>query len=192
MTESGERFAVQLDGGREAAARARRAVLARNGRLPDAVRDDVLLLVSELVTNAVRHAGVGPEEGLELEFEMSPRHVRVEVADPGKGFDRDVVSPLPRDVGGGACAWWISSPMPGESGRPSPAPACGSRSASATWAGSASAFPDRIALQAAPVEERAEGAGEHRDHGDRPGLKEHVQYTRGRGDRVGQLRRHGQ
>ena len=100
MTESGERFAVQLDGGREAAARARRAVLARNGRLPDAVRDDVLLLVSELVTNAVRHAGVGPEEGLELEFEMSPRHVRVEVADPGKGFDRDVVSPLPRDVGG--------------------------------------------------------------------------------------------
>ena len=40
-----------------AAAAARRALIDRNGELPATVRDDVLLLVSELVSNAVVHAG---------------------------------------------------------------------------------------------------------------------------------------
>jgi anti-sigma regulatory factor (Ser/Thr protein kinase) len=69
-----------------AAAAARRGLREANGMLPPAVRDDVLLLVSELVTNAVRHAGAGPER---------PRQVRLlqraecVVADEGPGFTWD-------------------------------------------------------------------------------------------------------
>jgi anti-sigma regulatory factor (Ser/Thr protein kinase) len=61
-------------------------VLARNGTLPASVRGDVLLLVTELVSNAVRHAEVGPEQYLRVELRFSPRRVRVEVVDPGSGF----------------------------------------------------------------------------------------------------------
>ena len=51
-----------------AAAAARRALIERNGELPASVRDDVLLLVSELVSNAVLHAGAGPERPLQVEL----------------------------------------------------------------------------------------------------------------------------
>jgi anti-sigma regulatory factor (Ser/Thr protein kinase) len=79
----GDRFGFELSGGLEAAAAARRAVVAGDGRLPTAVREDVLLLVTELVTNSVRHAGVGPEEAIQVEVVCWPQRVRVEVVDPG-------------------------------------------------------------------------------------------------------------
>jgi anti-sigma regulatory factor (Ser/Thr protein kinase) len=75
-------------------------VLARNGVLPASVREDVLLLVTELVTNAVRHADVGPEQSLRVELRFSPRRVRVEVFDPGTGFTRDR-APFRGDESGG-------------------------------------------------------------------------------------------
>jgi anti-sigma regulatory factor (Ser/Thr protein kinase) len=79
-------FDVVLTEGVEAGAAARRAVLAGNGSLPIPVRDDVLLLVSEVVTNAVRHAGVGPDRPARLEVRHGSRLVRVAVADEGPGF----------------------------------------------------------------------------------------------------------
>jgi anti-sigma regulatory factor (Ser/Thr protein kinase) len=69
-----------------AAAAARRALLEGNGTLPPAIRDDVLLLVSELVTNAVRHAGAGPERPLQVQLLHRPPRVVVAVADEGPGF----------------------------------------------------------------------------------------------------------
>jgi anti-sigma regulatory factor (Ser/Thr protein kinase) len=78
--------AFLLNGGDEAGSAARRTVLARNGDLPSSVRDGVLLLLTELVTNAVRHAKVGPEQSLRVELRFSPPCVRVEVLDPSTGF----------------------------------------------------------------------------------------------------------
>jgi len=75
-------LSFQLTGGPDAPVAARRAVLAGERRMPEGVRDDVLLLVSELVTNAVRHAGVGPERSLHTEIRWGPGRVRVEVTDP--------------------------------------------------------------------------------------------------------------
>jgi anti-sigma regulatory factor (Ser/Thr protein kinase) len=93
-------YAFQLTGGPEACMAARQAVVACDGQLPAAVRHDVLLLVTELVANAVRHAGVGPDRSLGVEFRFWPRRVRVEVVDPGGHFAR--VHPRPRtaDPGG--------------------------------------------------------------------------------------------
>ena len=72
-----------------AAAAARRGLLEGNGVLPPAIRDDVLLLVTELVTNAVRHAGAGPERPLQVQLLYRPRCVVVAVADEGPGFTWD-------------------------------------------------------------------------------------------------------
>jgi anti-sigma regulatory factor (Ser/Thr protein kinase) len=77
---------LTLTEGSGAAAAARRAFSAGNGMLPAAIRDDVLLLVSELVTNAVRHAGAGPERPLQVQLQQGPRWVAVAVTDEGPGF----------------------------------------------------------------------------------------------------------
>lgn len=55
--------------------------------LPRKVREDATLLVSELVTNAVRHAlGSGTAE-VELRIRSEPGRIRVVVSDPGGGFE---------------------------------------------------------------------------------------------------------
>jgi len=79
----------------EAASVARRAVdeLAMGeGAPPEAFLDDLRLLVSEVVTNAVRHSGgtVGDgAEAIELTARAGNGRVRVEVTDPGAGFRYD-------------------------------------------------------------------------------------------------------
>jgi anti-sigma regulatory factor (Ser/Thr protein kinase) len=71
----------------EAPSRARAVVNAELGSAVSAkVLEDATLLVSELVTNAVRHA---PGEGMpeiELRLKVGPSRVRVVVSDPGTGF----------------------------------------------------------------------------------------------------------
>ena len=81
----GESFAFPLKGGPNAPVDARRTLLARAPGMPAAVRDDLLLLLTELVTNAVRHAGVGPEGSLYTEIREWPGRVRAEVTDPSTG-----------------------------------------------------------------------------------------------------------
>jgi anti-sigma regulatory factor (Ser/Thr protein kinase) len=71
----------------DSAAEARHALTALGDRLPAQRIDDVRLLVSELVTNAIRHAELGAGDGIRLILEESSRGLRVEVRDPGRGFD---------------------------------------------------------------------------------------------------------
>ena len=50
---------------------------------------DVRLLVSELVTNSVRHAGLTSDQAVRLIVEISPEKIRCEIHDPGPGFSVD-------------------------------------------------------------------------------------------------------
>jgi signal transduction histidine kinase len=95
-----DRFGFALSGGVEAAAAARRAVIAGDGLVPACVREDVLLLMTELVTNAVRHAGVGAERPVRVEVTRLSRRVRVEVIDRGPGFDHRQAKPASNGGGG--------------------------------------------------------------------------------------------
>lgn len=54
-------------------------------RVPPAMLDDAQLLVSELVTNSVRHSGASPGDGVVVRVELTPSMLRVEVEDPGRG-----------------------------------------------------------------------------------------------------------
>jgi anti-sigma regulatory factor (Ser/Thr protein kinase) len=65
-----------------AAGEARRA-LAASGLVGDTHEPTLLLLVSELVTNSVRHAGLREEEHIRLRARNADHHAYVEVCDAG-------------------------------------------------------------------------------------------------------------
>src|SRR5215207_5339347 len=111
-----------------AAAAAREALRDGNGMLPPAIRDDVLLLVSELVTNAVRHAGAGPERPLQVQLLRGPRWLVVTVADEGPGFAWHRMRSAETSRAGGGSSSWTRSRTAGASSARRPAPASGSRS----------------------------------------------------------------
>jgi anti-sigma regulatory factor (Ser/Thr protein kinase) len=91
-----EMLKVRLAGGRDAPSRARSALRSLNGSLAG-LAEPVRLLVSELVTNSVKHGGAGPRSLIEVVLTASRDKVRVEVADPGPGFEPQV---QPHDCGG--------------------------------------------------------------------------------------------
>jgi len=67
---------------------AARAALARyDDRLPESVLYDASLCLSELVTNAIQHPAVESEDDLELRLELRQDALRVDVIDPGQGFE---------------------------------------------------------------------------------------------------------
>lgn len=68
---------------------AARRLLITEGLDPD-LDHTVCLLTSELVTNAVRHSGSGSDDRIVLAARLTPDHARVEIRDPGEGFDPDV------------------------------------------------------------------------------------------------------
>jgi two-component sensor histidine kinase len=81
-----EMLEVKIAAEREAPARARTALDGLNGAL-GSLRQPVRLLVSELVTNAVKHGGGGPSQAVQVRLDCSDELVRVVVTDDGPGFD---------------------------------------------------------------------------------------------------------
>jgi anti-sigma regulatory factor (Ser/Thr protein kinase) len=70
----------------EAPSQARAVIGEELGSRSAKVREDAMLLVSELITNAVRHAPTPERSEVELRIRNEPEKVRVVVADPGSGF----------------------------------------------------------------------------------------------------------
>jgi anti-sigma regulatory factor (Ser/Thr protein kinase) len=79
-------FAVNC--GRDAPAAVRDALRERGAHFPQPMRDDLLLLLTEIVTNAVRHSGAVKGDPIEIDMREQRDCVRVEVTDPGRGFER--------------------------------------------------------------------------------------------------------
>jgi anti-sigma regulatory factor (Ser/Thr protein kinase) len=87
MPVNPEGTAVRLTATARAPAEARRAV-GRFGRVLDEHElESLRLLVSELVTNSVRHAGLSPDDHIDLQVTVAPELVRVSVEDPGGRFE---------------------------------------------------------------------------------------------------------
>ena len=76
----------ELTGGPYAVTAARLALSELDDLVDEGLAFDLRLLVSELVTNSVKHAQVGPEESIYLNLAVEPGTVRVEVIDNGPGF----------------------------------------------------------------------------------------------------------
>ncbi|MEA2472358.1 MAG: serine/threonine-protein kinase RsbW [Thermoleophilaceae bacterium] len=83
----GPGISVNLQPGAAAAAEARAALSVLDGIIDRCILDDIRLLVSELVTNSVRHSGARGRESVRLDVMTRRGAVRVEVTDPGAGFE---------------------------------------------------------------------------------------------------------
>jgi two-component sensor histidine kinase len=73
----------------EAAGRVRRALESEG--VPEDIAHTLLLLSTEIVGNAVRHAGLADDQKIIFFARLRDDFARVEVADPGIGFDPDTV-----------------------------------------------------------------------------------------------------
>jgi anti-sigma regulatory factor (Ser/Thr protein kinase) len=93
-------FELELPRELDSAAAARHAVDQLSDRLPEDQLGDVRLLVSELVTNSLRHAELAPEDRIRLGVDVRQATVRVEVSDPGKGFEFEGPADDPETVEG--------------------------------------------------------------------------------------------
>ncbi|HEY7121971.1 MAG TPA: MASE1 domain-containing protein [Solirubrobacterales bacterium] len=96
----GEAISVELEPGARCPADARAALAPLEGAVTSIAFMDLSLLVSELVTNSVRHAHLAPRELIRLHVEASERMLRVEVSDPGEGFAADIPEMPARGPGG--------------------------------------------------------------------------------------------
>jgi anti-sigma regulatory factor (Ser/Thr protein kinase) len=81
--------AFEVPGGTTAPSMARHRVLEKLGEVLSAEeRSDLALVISELVTNSVRHAGmVGQSHVIKVRAAVAPNRTRIEVCDSGPGFE---------------------------------------------------------------------------------------------------------
>lgn len=84
--EPARRVDFSLLGGPAAAAEARERLAALGRPLSDQTEAVVSLLLTELVTNAVRHGGARNGRPVHVKVEHLPGLLRVSVSDPGPGF----------------------------------------------------------------------------------------------------------
>ena len=94
-------ISAHLDAGSFAAAEARSALGALERSVDEPLLDDLRLLVSELVTNSVRHAAAQPDSCVGLDVTLGGGVLRVEASDAGGGFE-----PSPRAPGQAQDSGW--------------------------------------------------------------------------------------
>jgi len=82
---------LRVPTGPRAPAYARTLVSAFHDHVSTDVLDDLVLLVSEVVTNVVRHSGQAPGEAIDLRIRATRSSVRLEVVDQGSGFEPSAV-----------------------------------------------------------------------------------------------------
>jgi anti-sigma regulatory factor (Ser/Thr protein kinase) len=88
LVQTGERvedgLSLRLERGPEAAAKARRGLANLRGDLDPPLMETLRLLVTELVTNSIKHTGAST---VVLNVVVGRRAVLTEVTDAGPGFD---------------------------------------------------------------------------------------------------------
>jgi phosphoserine phosphatase RsbU/P len=97
-----EAWCTEIPGGVEAACVARELLSeVFAGRMADPTMHDLHLLTTELVTNAVLHAGAGASDAIELSVASGADSLLVSVTDPGRGAGRPHVEEVDLEVPGG-------------------------------------------------------------------------------------------
>lgn len=90
-----ERLSIRLDPTPAAVGLARGLVDRLQERVPDRTLGDARLLVSELVTNSLRHGSLRPDQPIELSLTIRDGLLRAEVRDGGEGFTPRSQNPEP-------------------------------------------------------------------------------------------------
>src|SRR5205809_1811538 len=88
-------LSFELAGGPYAVTAARLALAELDEHLDESQAFDVRLLVSELVTNSVQHAHIGPEDSIRMKLALDGEVIRVEITDSGPGFEPPIDAESP-------------------------------------------------------------------------------------------------
>jgi anti-sigma regulatory factor (Ser/Thr protein kinase) len=98
-TQSGadETLSLRLDGTKDAAAIARGALGRLRADIDPPLMETLRLLITELITNSVRHAST---DNIHLRVLVRPTSVLTEVMDGGPGFDPETTGVPRADRGG--------------------------------------------------------------------------------------------
>ena len=97
-----EAFIISLPANASSATTARIEVTRRlSARLTSGALEDVRLLLTELITNSLRHGGVTDDDEIGVKAELSDGTVRIEVHDPGRDGPPEVRTPGARGGGYG-------------------------------------------------------------------------------------------
>jgi anti-sigma regulatory factor (Ser/Thr protein kinase) len=95
-------FSISLPADASSATTARIEVTRRlAARITSAALEDVRLLLTELITNALRHAEMTPNDQIDVRAALSDGTVRIEVSDPGRDGEVKVRTPGARGGGYG-------------------------------------------------------------------------------------------
>jgi anti-sigma regulatory factor (Ser/Thr protein kinase) len=86
---------------------AREALNALDASLGAQLLEDSGLVVTEVVTNCVRHAGLAGSQQIDLKLSSFPRFLRIEVSDDGPGFIGEPASSKPDQAPGGWGLWLV-------------------------------------------------------------------------------------
>ncbi|MEX2203270.1 MAG: ATP-binding protein, partial [Actinomycetota bacterium] len=70
----------------ESIPRSRQVLESFQGELEESALEDLRLIVSELVTNSIRHAGLRTGDPIDLEVSVDETTIRLELRDRGRGF----------------------------------------------------------------------------------------------------------
>ena len=93
---------MSLPASASSATTARSEVTSRLGaRVTSGALEDVRLLLTELITNALRHADMAPGDEIGVKAELNDGTVRIEVHDPGRDGPVEVRDPGARGGGYG-------------------------------------------------------------------------------------------
>jgi anti-sigma regulatory factor (Ser/Thr protein kinase) len=65
------------------------------------------LVVSEVMTNSIKHAGLMPHQRIDLQVSVLSEVLRIEVTDEGLGFEPVAVKPGPERTSGGWGLWLV-------------------------------------------------------------------------------------
>ena len=102
VTSATEAWCTEIPGGVEAACIARELLSEMFAdTMPEPTMHDLHLLTTELVTNAVLHAGAGASDAIELRVANGADAMRVSVTDPGHGEETPHVEEPDPEVPGG-------------------------------------------------------------------------------------------
>jgi len=91
---------ISLEPGPEAPSRARDRVAAMDPDVDVETMSNVKLIVSELVTNSIRHGGLASGDQIGVKVETRDKTIRLEVTDPGRGFTHKRRTPASLQGGG--------------------------------------------------------------------------------------------
>ena len=90
-----------------AAVAARRALDGLGPGLQEDVCERSALALTEVVTNSVRHAGLRPDQRIDLKIAVLPDTLHIDVTDDGEGFEWVPSKPATREGRSGGWGLWL-------------------------------------------------------------------------------------